>query len=116
MKNLSYEQIQEQLIETLEKLEVIVPEYAQARAQHDKHKELLKIKLHLLEKLDSGTTNAERQRNAYANSDYRTYVNELYKEDVQYWILEARKKSLEERIGVFRSLLSFEKNQINNTI
>ena len=105
--------IKAQLEDEMSKYDLIIGEWAESRARHDKMKEMLKIKLALISELVEAKSSAEKERKAYADPEYRKYVNELFKEDVKYYVLDARKSGIEQRIQVLRSLLSFNKEMIN---
>ena len=99
----------------MEEFDKLIPQWANAKALHDKGTELKKIKLQVMSSAQESGSNVERERNAYASKDYRDYINTLFKEDVQFYILDARKQGIQQRIDVLRSLISYEKTMVQLT-
>lgn len=108
-----FDKIQDELYKEMDKYDLLVEEWSEARSRHDRMKEMLKIKHSLIAETMECPSSAEKERKAYADPEYRKYVNELYKEDVKYYVLDARKSGIEQRIQVLRSLLSFNKMMID---
>jgi hypothetical protein len=105
--------LEKELFELMDKFDLLVTDWATAKAMHDKTSELKKIKIHVLASASEAKTNAEKERNAYSSKDYRDYINTLFKEDVNFYVLDARKQGIQQRIDVLRSLLSFERTMVN---
>ena len=105
-----------ELFALMEKRDSLVPEFARRKALHDKSKELRTIKISVLMSADSESrSNAEKEMRAYASKDYRDYINTLFREDVEFYKVDATIDGIDQRIDVLRTLISFEKTMINLT-
>jgi len=106
--------LQEQIYETFEKLDLIVKEWAEARAKYNYSQDHKKVIL-ALEKEKFEGSEASRERQALSSPGYKKYLLEAFKIDKEYYILDGRKNALERKLDALRTLLSFEKDQLNRT-
>jgi hypothetical protein len=109
-------EIQSKLIELIESYDEITPLWANAKALYNKGSEMRKIKLQVLASQAPGKTNAEKERAAYCTQEYKEYLNQLFKQEVDFHSKDARKRSIEQQIDIYRSLGSWNRNQVDNTI
>jgi len=108
------EELQQKIYDTFEQLDLIVPEFADAKARFNYSQDHKKVIL-ALEKEKFEGSEAMRERMALSSQGYKDYLVKAFELDKAYYILEGRKNALERKLDALRTLLSFEKNQLERT-
>ena len=102
--------------ETLEKLDMIIEEWAKEKAAKSYSDEMKKVTLNVCKSASNSKTNAGKEREAYNSEDYKKYLWKAFEVDVRFYQLDGRKTTLEKKIDALRSLLSYNKQFQENTI
>jgi hypothetical protein len=101
------------LVETLDEL---MPKWAKAKADHNYCDEMKQVTLNMEKAKSPGKTSAAREEDAYRSEAFTKYLWKVFEIDCEYYSLEGRKGLMEKELDAMRSLLSFEKHQINRTV
>jgi len=110
------DEIQQAIYDTFDKLEMIVDEYAKARADKNYCDEFKKVALNLAKSASESTTVAGKEQDAYTSESYKKYLWKSFEIDTLFYQLDGRKSALEHKLDALRSLLSYNKDQINRAI
>ena len=110
------DQIIKDIEDCLHKLDDITLKWGKSRADHEYRKEYKKVVLNLEKTKSDKKSNADRETEAYASESYKKYLWSAFTVDCEYFSLDGQKSLLERRLDSLRSLLSFNKNQINRTM
>jgi len=110
------DEIKSTLMELLENYDQVMKEWPNKKAAHEKMHELKKTTHSVLASHAQGSSEAERQRNAYKDSKYLDYIETANSASLEFYKLDAKKLAIEKKLGILQSLLSFEKAFIEKTI
>lgn len=112
---INFDDIQQKLLSLMESYNLGMEEWATARAEHEKQEEMKKVTLNMLKGKYDVKSEAERERMAYTDPDYKKFMDNLFTVKVNFYLKQAQKDNIEQKIDVYRSLLAFERNFINLT-
>ncbi len=105
-----------QIDDTLERLDLIIQDWAKAKADKNYSDEYKKIALNLAKSVSDQKTVSGKEQEAYTSEDYKKYLWKAFEVDTLFYQLEGRKTTLEKKVDALRSRLSFEKFMQERTI
>ncbi len=113
---MTYDEIQQRIYGLIESLDKICSLWAKAKADKQYADDMKKVTLNVCKSASNAKSHADREQQAYASTEYKAYLKNAFKVDCEFYELDARKSRIERELDAMRSLLSFEKGQINRTI
>ena len=108
-------EIQEKIYALVSELDKLSDPWAKAKAKKNYSDEIKKVTLNLSKSGSEAKTAAGKEQEAYSSEEYKKYLWKAFEVDVEFYQLDAQKNKVEIELDCMRSLLSFEKGQINRT-
>lgn len=113
---MNYSEIQQKIYKLIDSLDAITGLWAKAKADKNYSDEMKKVSLGIAKSASEAKSESAREREAYASPEYKDYLMKAFRVDCEFYELDANKSKIEKELDAMRSLLSFERDQINRTI
>lgn len=113
---MNHSEIQDRIYKLIEDLDKLTPDWAKAKADKSYSDEMKKVVLNTAKSASDAKTAAEREQEAYTSEEYKKYLWKAFEVDGKFFELDGKKSLFEKELDSMRSLLSFEKNQIDRTL
>lgn len=104
------------LLSLLEEYDSLIKEWASKKANKEKFDKLKDITIASISSRVLGKSEAERLRKALVHPRYQDWVDNWTHSSQEFYEIDAKKRGIEQKIDVYRSLLSHDKAMIGLTL